>query len=104
MRVRLFQADQICSRQQMEDEPVVTLAQNLHGDTSRLLGNQHLSEIIFPSFFHPGDVRLRSARVLTEDGLRLLNNGDGRDSLGISTRELLLIAIKDAAKDKARQH
>src|SRR5439155_5347524 len=62
---------EISRGKQVKNEPVVSLAQNFHRDTARLLRHQHCAKIIFSSFFHPSYIRFRGRSAFIQNGLRL---------------------------------
>src|SRR5882762_5846026 len=89
----------------MEDEPVVTLTENLSSDASRLLCDHNRSQIVLPTFFDPFDVRpLSRGSAGPEYALGLLNHRDCRDRIGLSARELLLVRVENPPKDEPRQN
>ena len=50
--------DEIGGGEEVEDEPVVALAQDLDGNAAGLLRDQERAQIVLSAFLHPGDVRL----------------------------------------------
>jgi hypothetical protein len=104
MSVGLLQGTQIALGEQMEDEPVIALGQDLGRDAARLLSDQDRPEIVLPPLLHPGDERpLTLADRRAENGLGLLDDGDGRDTARIPLGELLLVVLEDALQDHARE-
>src|SRR5438552_1143529 len=88
----------------MKDEPVIALAQDFNRNASRLLRDEDSAEIVLSPLLHPRNIRLRCARVLGKDRLRLFHDRYRGDRFRIGAGELLLVAVKDAAEDKARQY
>src|SRR5260370_5941153 len=101
VRVRTLQRRQIGGGKQMEDEPVIALAEDIDGNATGLLGDEQRPQVVLTALLHPGKVRLCGGGALVEDGLRLFYHGNGRDGLRLGLGKLLLVAIKDAAQDQA---
>ena len=104
MGVGSFQGREIRRRQQVEDEPVVALAEDLDRNAARLLGDEQRAQVVLATFLHPGDVRLGSRCVLVQHRLGLFDDRDRRDRLWIGRGEFLLVPVEDPAQDQAREH
>ena len=75
--VRFGETLQVGSGEKVEDEPIVTLTENLDGDAAGLLGYEDRTEVIFAAFFDPGDVGLRGDSAFDENRLGLFDYCDG---------------------------
>src|SRR5581483_5260709 len=64
VRVGVANVPEIRTGKQMEDEPVVALAEDLHRDASWLLCDQQGAEVVLPTLLDPSDIRLRCRRAL----------------------------------------
>src|SRR5437868_5685658 len=105
MRIGFAHGLEITGRQQVEDEPIVALAEDLPANATRLLGDHHSSEIILAALLDPRYVGpLSRAARTTEYALGLLNYSDGWDRLGFGLRELILIRVEDFLEDDSGQY
>lgn len=86
-----FQGREIRRRQQVEDEPVVTLAEDLDWNAARLLGDQQRAQVVLTTFLDLGDVGLGSRCIFVQHRLRLFDDRDCRDRLWIGCGEFLLV-------------
>ena len=104
MGIGSFQGREIRRRQQVEDEPVVALAQDLDWNAARLLRDQQRAQIVLTPFLHPGDVGLCSRCIFVQHRLGLFDDRDRRDRLWIGCGEFLLVPVEDPAQDQAREN
>lgn len=88
----------------MENKPVVALAEDLDWNTARLLGDEQCAQIIFPTLFDPGDVRLRCRCILVENRLSFFYDRNGWDRLWIGGGEFLLVPVENTAKNQSREN
>src|SRR5437899_1744764 len=105
MRVRFAHGLEVAGGQQVEDEPIVALAEDLGADATWLLCDHHSSQIILAALLDPRYVgALSRAAGTTEYGLGFLNHSDGWNRMGFGLRELVLVRIEDLLKDDSGQY
>src|SRR5882724_963915 len=89
----------------MKDKPVVSLAQDLGRNATRLLCDEYCSEIVLSPLLDPLYIRSFPASAsAAKDRLRFLYDRDRRDRLGKGLSKLRLIVIEDPPKNETGQN
>src|SRR5215216_3508206 len=92
---------EVSRREQVKDEPIVALAQNLHRDAARLLGDENGTKVVLAPFLDPGEKGISRRDVLLQDRLGLFNHRDCWNGVRLRLRKTLLVAIENPAEDES---